>query len=324
MTADPIPVAVVGAGNMGANHVRVYDDLPETELVEVVEPDEELASAIRDSYDVTVYDDISEISTAAAASIVVPNHLHESVAVEAMENGMDVLIEKPLALTMEGCRAIATAASKHDAIVQVGHIERFNPAVETLKEIIRDEDVISIEAHRLGPFNEHLTDVSVVFDLMIHDLDVIVDLVGDVPPRISAVGTTARSDELDYVVATLDFDSDIVATATASHVTHGKVRKLSVTTQNSYITLDYQEQNLTIQRRGTDEMKSIYGSSGFRTETITETPFIRNREPLKQELEHFANCVRTRNQPRVGIEDGERAMELASAVVSNVGDDRLQ
>jgi len=175
--SDAVPVAVIGAGNMGFNHIRVYDELPEAELVEVVEPDSERRAKINEKYDVKVIDSVNEINEAIAASVAVPNQLHREVAVKVIENGLDLLIEKPLAPSIEDAKAIVTTAKKHDAILQVGHIERFNPAIQKLSEIIEGEQIIALEAHRLGPFNEHLQRESVVFDLMIHDIDIINSLV---------------------------------------------------------------------------------------------------------------------------------------------------
>lgn len=315
MTADPVPVAVVGAGNMGSNHVRVYDELPEAELTAVVEPDNERAQEIREKYDITICNSVSELSNAQAVSISVPNEYHRTVAQECAEMGLDMLIEKPLALTVGDAEAIVETAAEHDVVLQVGHIERFNPSVMTLGDILETEEVIAIEANRSGPFNEHLTTESVVFDLMIHDLDVVNSLVAGNVEHLNAVGTESRSELIDHAIAQFKFSNGVVGTVTASHVTHGKIRTLNVTTREAYIKLDYQEQDITIQRRGLEETKKFESHTGYRTETITETPFVRGREPLKIELEHFLGCSAKGCPPDVSGETGVKAVDFATKVL---------
>lgn len=318
MTPRPVPVAVIGAGNMGANHIRVYDELPGADLVAVVEPDPDRAAEVRDAYDVTVLDDVADLDAAAAVTIAVPNRFHRDVAIECLDNGLDVLVEKPLAETVADARAIVEAAEAAEAVLQVGHIERFNPAVETLKNVLSNEQVIAIETHRLGPFNEQLSEESVVFDLMIHDLDIIDYLVDGAIAHLDAVGRRSRSHEIDHAVANMNYCNGVLATAVSSHVTHGKIREIDVTTKDAYIHLDYQEQSVTIQRRGVEQLTDFEQNSGYRTKTVTEKPFVQTREPLKNELKHFLDCVRERSTPRVdgtaGIDAARRATQVVSAI----------
>lgn len=303
---------------MGANHVRVFDGMPTADLVEVVEPDPDIADSIRESYDVEVVNEASQIERAEAATIATPNATHLPIARTCLESGLDILVEKPLAAEPGDARAIADLADEHDRILQVGHIERFNPAVQVLQEILKNQETIALEAHRLGPFNEHLTEESVVFDLMIHDVDVIRTLVDEPIKHVDAVGTQSRSKEIDHAVAHLKFDGGILGTATSSHVTHSKVRQLTVTARDVFIELDYQEQDITLSRRESEETTVLEGTAGYRTETVQETPFIRTREPLKNELEHFIDCVEANNQPLVDAADGVAAVELASDIVEAV------
>jgi predicted dehydrogenase len=303
---------------MGMNHLRVYDALPAADLVEVVEPDPDRAAAIADAYDVTVHDTVDALETAEAVTVAVPNAAHRRVAVACLERGMDVLVEKPLALTLEDATAIADMASREQAVLQVGHIERFNPAVSTLNSILETEEVIAVEAHRLGPFNQHLTQESVVFDLMIHDLDIARWLVGEPVESLSGLGSSSRSEEIDHAIANFEFENGVLGTSVASHVTHGKIRRLDVTTRDAYVVLNYQEQSITIQRRGTERTTTLNTQSGYRTETVTETPYIRTREPLKNELEHFLECVETGRRPRVDGEQGIQAVRLAIEVIESM------
>lgn len=320
MDRDQIPVAVVGAGNMGWNHIRVYDEHPQADLVEVVEPDSRRAREIRDTFDVSVLESPDAIRTAEAASVTVPNEQHRTVAERCIEMGLDILVEKPLAPTVRDASAIVDVATDHDAILLIGHIERFNPAIEALEEILKTEEVISMDAHRLGPFNKHLTQESVVLDLMIHDLDVINGLLHSEHSYLDALGTVSRSKEIDHATAHMEFDDGTIATATASHVTHGKVRTLDVTTRDAFIRLNYQEQDLIIQHHGVEEMTQVRAKSGYRTETVTETPYLKTGEPLKNEIRHFLHCVEERTTPRVSGRDGVDAVRLASEVIQRIRD----
>ncbi len=314
----PVPVAVVGAGNMGGNHLRVYDNLSQANLVEVVEPDPERAADVREKYDVSVVADIDDIEHARAATIAVPNRYHREVAVALVERGIDILVEKPLAMNIEDAEAIVDAASANNALLQVGHIERFNPAVKVLDDILNNKDIIALEAHRLGPFNEHLTNESVIFDLMIHDIDVIRSLVEAPVDHVDAVGTRSKSEELDHAVAHLQFDGGSLGTMTASHVTHSKIRTLTATTRETFVELDYQRQQITINRRGTEETRPLQEKAGYRTETIQETPFIQTREPLKNELQSFLKCVQNRNTPIVDGGEALRAVKLALNIADTI------
>lgn len=304
---------------MGMNHVRVYDRLPEADLIVVVENDPSQAAKVRARYDAQVVESVNDLEDVQAVSIAVPNRAHREVAEQCIDRGLDILIEKPLALSVDDANAIVERAEEAGVVLQVGHIERFNPAVTTLEEILEREEVIAIEAHRLGPFNEHLNDESVIFDLMVHDLDVIDHLVGGQVSYIDAIGAVSRSNEIDHAVTHFKFDNDIVGAATASHVTHGKVRELHVTTSEAYITLDYQDQNVNIQRRGHEQTTQLHRRTGYRTETLTETPFVGTREPLLNELEHFIECVRNQETPSVDGQAGLRAVQLATTVVERIG-----
>jgi predicted dehydrogenase len=315
---DPIPVAVVGAGNMGANHIRVYEELPEADLVEVVEPDSENAEKIREKYDLQTLDTIGEIEQAVAASVAVPNELHRPTTETLIEMGLDVLVEKPLSMSVSDAESIVNTAEEHDTILQVGHIERFNPAIKALEEILQKQEVIAIESHRLGPFNEHLSEESVIFDLMIHDLDIASFLVSSDINRVNSFGANPRSKTIDHAVSQLQFENGVLGTLTASHVTHGKIRTLSVITNESYISLDYQKQKITIQQTGSEGTTNLFDRTGYRSETVTESPYIQTKEPLKIELEHFLQCVKTREPPDIDGAVGLEAVQLARTVSEQI------
>lgn len=316
MISSPVRVGVIGAGNMGSNHIRVYQELPQANLVGVVEPDECRAIEIEDEHSIPVYEKPGELVDVDAVSVAAPNDDHLLIAEKCIENGTDLLIEKPLATTVEDAQAIADLCRHEDIVLQVGHVERFNPVVRTLKAIIDEQEIIAIEARRLGPYDNHLNEVNVVFDLMIHDLDIIMEIVSDPVECIAAIGNSHFSDNYDYVDAQMSFSNGILASLTASHVTNRKIRQLAVTTEDAYIPLDYQKQEISVQRVGRELTTSLGRSQGgYRTESVIETPFVPTREPLKEELEHFLDCVINRSEPAVPVSDGIRAVELAEKIL---------
>jgi len=299
---------------MGSHHIRVYQELQCAELVEVVEPNLERAKEVREEHDIPVRSGVEEITEARAASIAVPNAYHRNVAETAIEMGLDVLVEKPLAETPAQARSIIDTAKEHDAVLQVGHIERFNPAVKTLEQILEDRDLVEVEAHRLGPFHEHLADENVVFDLMIHDIDILRHLVPGEIVECQVLGSSVNSSNVDHATVQLEFDNGTIGHLTASHVTSAKIRTLDVVTDGPYINLDYQQQDVTIQRTGMRQTTRLSETTGFKTETITETPYVGTREPLKNELEHFVNCSKISGTPDVDGKDGLEAVRLATAI----------
>jgi len=318
MSEEPIPVAVIGAGNMGRNHIRVFTQVPAAELVAVVEPDPSRAADVADTYDIPVVDSVSELSGVAAASIAVPNELHQQIALECIDQGLDILVEKPLAPTVAAAEAIVAAARANDCLLQVGHIERFNPAIDVLTEVLSNQTIIALEAHRLGPFEDHLSGENVVLDLMIHDLDVVQALVDSPVDEIQAMGVKQHSSTYDYVVAIISFANGAIATLTASHITHGKIRNLSVTTADAYTTVDYQQQDVEIQQKGMSQETQEFSLGGMRKSTATVQPYVQTQEPLQLELEHFLSCVRTRDEPRVTGDDGVRAVKHTQRIIDQL------
>jgi predicted dehydrogenase len=277
-----------------------------------------IAARMAATHEVPVLDTPEEIERAHAASVAVPSALHHEVTTRCLNMELDVLIEKPLAPTIDESRALVDAARGADAVLQVGHVERFNPAIQTLADLLLKQELVAVETHRLGPFSEHLVDEDVVFDLMIHDIDIVEYLVDGALDRTTAVGSSVHSEEVDHVLAQMAFDDDVVAAMTASHVTHNKVRTLNVTTNEAYIKLDYQSQDVQIFRAWTQDVAPLLETGGYRTEVVRESPYVSTREPLKNELEHFAECVRTRETPEVSGEDGLRAVRRAREILDLV------
>jgi len=309
--SEPVNAAVIGVGSMGRHHARVYSELPDVDLVGVVDADEETATAVARDHGTRTMETDRALETADVASIAVPTEYHYPVANDCIDHDVDVLIEKPFVGTASKGRELLSNARAADVTVQVGHIERFNPAVRTLGEIVADLDVIAIEAQRLGPPPEgRAVDDSAVMDLMIHDIDVLLSLVDDDVTTIAAQG--ARDNR--YASASVAFDSGVVANLTASRVTQEKVRQLSITAANCRVNVDYTDQTVEIHRHSMPEYIDDNGDLRYRHESIVERPTVENGEPLKNELRSFVQTATSDGTPVVTGEDGLRVLELAQRI----------
>ena len=309
---------VIGVGSMGRHHARVYRELPEVDLVGVYDADHDRAREVADEHGTKPLSLDGLVETADVVSIVVPTQYHREMAERAIEAGTDILVEKPLAPDAEEARAIVDAAEEADVTLQVGHIERFNPAVRAVAEFADELDIIAVEAQRQGPPVEDREVGGVVTDLMIHDIDVIAAMVDREVTDVQANGTS--TDDGNYVTAVLTFDDDTVATLTASRVTAKKVRELAVTAEDCRVDVDYTSQDVTITRRTDPEYVAADDGLRFRSETLVERPTVNNGEPLKKELASFVEAAREGATPVVTGEDGLRAVELADRVQRELDD----
>jgi hypothetical protein len=245
----------------------------------------------------------------------VPTRLHHRVGLECLEAGVHVLIEKPIASSIDEAESLVNAAAQSKCILQVGHIERFNPAFQELSKVLKTEEILAIEAHRMSPYSDRANDVSVVLDLMIHDIDLLLELVPSPVIKLTASGNSSmNSGNLDYVTAILQFANGIVATITASKVTHRKIRRLIAHCQNSLTEADFLNNDILIHRQTTADYTTNYGQVLYRQDGLIEKVYTSNIEPLHAELEHFINCVRGGNQPSVGGEQALKALRLASII----------
>ena len=305
-------VAVVGAGIMGANHARVLHRLPEAELTLVVDPDEQRGRALAASVGAGYSADPAAVPEVAEAAVVaVPSEAHVDVGVPLLRAGVDLLVEKPIATTVEDADALVEAARANDRVLMVGHIERFNPAVLQLDDIV--QDLLHLELTRMGPFSPRVTG-DVVLDLMIHDLELALALAGSDVERVEGMGRRERSDSLDLATALLQFRNGVTATVTASRVGQTKIRRIELTQRANFVVLDLVRQDLTLHRVDHNEFLAE-GGARYRQSGLIEIPFLEHRgEPLVLELEHFLQCVVHRRPPRVPGVQGRRALELALAV----------
>jgi predicted dehydrogenase len=315
----PLRAGVIGAGSMGENHARVYSELQTVDLVGVTDRDRAVARRVAAEYGTEALTLERLLEGCDVVSVAVPTHAHADVVSTCLDSGVHVLIEKPIANSVEEGRALADRARDAGLVLQVGHIERFNPAVQMAQELIDDLEIISIEAERLGPPINRDAPGNVVFDLMIHDVDIVGSLLDVRPTSISAIGTSDGR----YATATMEYD-DVVATLTASRVTQKKVRKLTVTARECLVEIDYLEQSVLIHRNSYPEYLTDDGQNRYRHESVVERPRIGTGEPLRYELESFVEAARTGTEPEVTAEDGIAALETVQAIDARLGTERRQ
>lgn len=317
MTADrPLDVGVIGVGSMGKHHVRVYDELAAANLVGVFDVDGERASTVAGRHDTTATDLETLLERVDAVSIAVPTAHHYEVATTCLERGVPTLVEKPIVDDLATGRKLREKAAAAAVPVQVGHVERFNPAVETLETIIGDLSVIGITARRLGPPPGRQIDDSAVVDLMVHDIDVVLSLLGEEPVAIKSCGVADDR----HASALLEF-SDTMASLTASRLTQRKVRTLEITAEECLIEVDYIDQSIEIHRGSAPEYVEN-GGVRFKHESLVERPYVPNDEPLRNELASFLEAVRADETPKVTIDDGLAALEIAQRIESRGADGR--
>lgn len=300
-----IRVAVVGAGNFGRHHLRVLKDCSGAELAAVVDTDAARSAEAASLYGCQAVSEPAKLASIAEAAVVaVPTTAHADVACALLEAGLDVLVEKPIAADLASARRLVETAARLGRILQVGHLERFNPAVIALEKI--KTIPLFFEIHRLSPFTPRSLDVDVVLDLMIHDIEIVLSLVGRMPEEVRAAGISVLSGRVDIANARLAFPGGIIANLTASRVSTERVRKLRVFQPGQYVSLDYTRQ---------DALLIQVTPRGEFTYSKLE---VERAEPLRLELEHFLECVRTRRKPRVDGEHALRALEVALAIVAKI------
>ncbi len=312
----PLRTGVIGVGAMGENHARLYSELQTVDLVGVSDLDTEQAARVAAEYGTEARSLESLLEACDAVTVAVPTAAHHETVGACLDAGVHVLVEKPVAETRAQARDLAQRAREAELVLQVGHIERFNPAVQTLAELIDDFEIIAIEAERLGPPVDRMGGDSVAKDLMIHDVDVVNSLLGGDPETIAATGTAAGQ----HTTATLQYDNGVLATLTASRVTQKKVRRLTITARECHVEVDYLEQRVRIFRKSLPEYVTDNGQNRFRHESIIERPRVENREPLRCEIESFLEAVRTGSEPEVTAEDGLRALETVRTIDRLVAD----
>ena len=327
---SPIRVAVVGVGAFGRNHARVYRELEQqgagVQLAAVVDSDATQAGKVAREFGCMALSSPDELrGRIDAASIAVPTVQHLSVAAALMAAGIDVLIEKPLASNLEEADELIQLAARNHRIAQVGHLERFNPAVRaTLPLITRP---MFFEVHRLSVFTPRSLDVDVVLDLMIHDIDVVLSFVNSAVREVRAVGLPVVSNKVDIANVRLEFESGCVANLTASRVSTERVRKLRFFQPHEYISLDYGRQDVlqfrvSADRFSAEQLLALAASPAAVPipGVNVNKPKIEAQEPLHAELKSFLGAVRRRSKPEVTLEDGKRALEMALKILAAIAE----
>ncbi len=306
-----IKAAVIGVGYLGRFHAQKYAGLPGCQLLAVVDSHEPARTAVAAELGVAGLADYRELlGQVDAVSIVTQTPAHYEIAAEFLRHGAHVLVEKPMTETLEQARSLIDLAAAQGRVLQVGHLERFNAAILAAESSLRSPRFL--ECHRLAPFRERGTDVNVVLDLMIHDIDILQSIVKSPIVSIDAVGTPVFSDEIDIANARLHFANGCVANTTASRVSLKTERRLRVFQDDAYISIDLQQKILTIIR------KRPPGSEPSPLPVTIEEQNLDQGDALKAEIESFLNCVRTGAAPVVSGEDGLRALETALRITAQV------
>jgi predicted dehydrogenase len=313
---EKLQVAVVGVGSFGRNHARVYKELADegVELVAVVDADLSRAQAVAAEFGGQAFGSVSEMLAARPAvkamSVAVPTVAHLATARELMERGVDVLIEKPLAFSVAEADALIALAKQHGRVAQVGHLERFNPAVRATWALLTRP--MFFEVHRLSVFTPRSLDVDVVLDLMIHDLDIVLKMANSPVRELRAVGLPVLTGKVDIASVRIEFESGCIANFTASRISTERVRKLRFFQPSQYVSLDYS-------RRDVFSLTVKPTASGF-PEIAPYKPPVTTEEPLRAELSSFLRAVRQRGTPEVTLEDGRAALALAIEIQRQMAD----
>jgi len=321
----PITVGVIGVGHLGSLHAKMYADIPSAQFVGVYDVNEEKRKAAAASYKVKAFDSVEALlAETEAVSIATVTTTHFDVARTALSAGRHVLIEKPITSTVEEADELIRIAAERKVLIQVGHIERFNPAILSLESY--QLAPMFIESHRLAQFNPRGTDVAVVLDLMIHDIDIILSLVGSPVTQIDASGVAVVSDTPDIANARLQFANGCVANVTASRISQKKMRKMRMFQHNAYIGIDFQQGSADVFRLGKEGEGSLWstmllgqiGEGKNKRSIIYEQPEMKKVNALHYELESFVNAVRTGSRPVVNGEDGRHALDVAQRIMKKI------
>jgi predicted dehydrogenase len=313
VSGKQIRVAVVGVGDFGRNHVRVYRELEEALLVGVVDTDAERARAVASEFHTDMLEDVGALAGKVdAVSLAVPTVEHGRLGGWLLEHGIDVLVEKPMAASVAEADRLVATGEKNRRVLQVGHLERFNPAIVAVQPLVTKP--LFFEVHRLGVFSPRSLDVDVVYDVMIHDLDILLAMVDGPVKEVRAVGIPILTERVDIAHARIEFETGAVANLTASRVSTERVRKMRFFQAREYISIDYARRDALRVRVATP------ARDGQQPEFSFEKLETKPEEPLHAELRAFLDAVRTRSTPRVDGIAGRRALELADRVMAGILD----
>jgi len=308
---DKVRIGVIGVGYLGKFHAEKYSGMDNVQLIGVVDIDRGLADDVAARFDTRAFTDYRDLfGRVDAVSIVVPTEDHFSVAAECMNHDLDVLIEKPMTATLEQADELIKIAGARGRVMQIGHLERFNPAVIALKDIVHGP--MFIEAHRLSIFKDRSTDVSVVLDLMIHDIDIIMNVVQSEIKSIHAAGVPVICEHADIANVRLEFESGCVANVTASRISTKNQRKIRLFQKDAYVSVDFTTREITIIRRDESVAGELIPGVDIRQRSFSES------DALEDELAAYIQAVVTRQTPVVSGDAGRRALEVALSITDRI------
>ena len=321
-----IKVAVIGAGMMGKNHMKTYKSLTGVELVGVYDIFPEAAKAAAETFGIRAFSSMEEVAeNVEAVSVVTTSVTHADVGEFFLNKGIHCMMEKPLACTEEECQRLISAAAKNNVVLLVGHIERFNPAVEQMGKLLSDTSKIrSLTAQRMSAASGRITDVDVSMDLMIHDVEVIQSLVKSPVVNIQAASVKTKESPMgkDYITALLEFENGATANITASRITQARVRTLTVTTDTNYIDMDFINQSINVHSQGRMPYvnpENIPEWMNYGLKGSVEQLFIPTNQPLSAELNHFLSCVRGEATPRISGQNALDALRVIWKIQEKLG-----
>ena len=310
-----VKVGVIGVGRMGKYHVGILSELPEVELTTVVDIDSKSRKVIEENYGTPSFENYKDIyGKVDAAVVAVPTGLHFPIAKDLLNAGIHVLLEKPCANNLDHARELFQIAEDKALILHVGHVERFNGAVQELHKIV--DSPVFVECKRMGPFTDRIKDDGVVLDIMIHDIDIILNLIQSKVTKTFVLGASIFSTKDDLVNAQLEFENGCIANIVASRASQNQIRTLSVTQKDSFVVLDYTDQEIYVHRQSSSEHKLSKDSLRYKQESLVERIFVHKDNPLKLELKHFLDCVTNGSPRKVAIDNELYSLEVALNILS--------
>ena len=309
---DQVRIGVIGTGRMGQNHCRVYANMRHARFVGLCDANAELGKDVARKFEVSYFRDVdSLLENVDAVSLCTPTPQHFELAMRCLERNVHILVEKPFTETLEQAQALKEAAeSNKKVVVQVGHIEMFNPTFIELRKVLEGMDVLAMNFNRLSPFQGSNVDVDVVLDLMIHDIGLVVNLFTDEPASVHAHGFSTFSGTIDHGLAVLEYEPAPLLSLTASRVTEQKVRAISVTTKEAFIEADLLNKNISVHRRTLGDYVNHKNGVKYRQESLIERIVVPAMEPLFLQLQDFVNCVIESKKPQVTAADGYNALRF--------------
>ncbi|MFS8664507.1 MAG: Gfo/Idh/MocA family oxidoreductase [Limnochordales bacterium] len=315
-----VRVGVIGVGRMGRHHARAYAHFNYLcDFVGVHDVDPRASAAVAEKYEVQAFARVEDLlDQVDAITIATPTCFHYELTEQALQRGVHVLVEKPVCRTVDEARRLAELARRQGVTVQVGHIERFNPAVRELARVLRRHRVVAVETKRMGPYDPRVKDLDVIQDMMVHDIDILRFLLQAEIEQVDAKAQRVKSATFaDHAVCTATMSNGVIATLTASRVTEQKIRTMTVICDGAYIEMDYIDRRLTVSR----DTRVHYENNGktiSTLENVGERIYVPDEEPLLAQTQHFLECVRTGRPPLVGVEDGLSALEVVERVQAQV------